>query len=142
MIRVYLPETFIYDAQECDPDLWELWERITNLPRVRRGGGYGRWVDLSTEEARAIHQEADYRREYWLTDAYGVEQVTSHERSAGKAAERVAVSTGARPDGGPMMLCHQTCDQCNQACDRSADHPGEHLCSDHAPRVTPGEGQS
>lgn len=97
-VRVYLPETFIDDAQECNPDLWPLWERIIDLPRARRGGGYGRWADLTADEARAIRDEAEYRRQYWLTDAYGVEGVAPNERAAGKAAERVAASLKvARP---------------------------------------------
>ena len=90
VILVYLPDTFVNDACECDPDMWELWEKVLSLPRVRRVRGWGRWAELTTEEAALIRKEALYRAEYLLTDAYGVEGVTSHERSAGKAAERVA----------------------------------------------------
>lgn len=90
VMRVYLPDTFINDAKECNPDIWELWERIEALPRVRRGGGHGRWADLTQHEARSIQKEAEYRAEYWLTDSYGVEGVTSSERTAGHAARRVA----------------------------------------------------
>ena len=87
--RIYLPESFTSDAAECDPDLWGLWQRILGLPRVRRGGGYGRWADLTTDEARLIHKEARYRAEFWLTDAYGVDYKQPHERAAGRAAARV-----------------------------------------------------
>lgn len=89
-IRVYLPMTFIQDAQEGDPDMWPLWERILSLPEARRGRGTGRWVELTPAEAEAIRKEAEYRAEYWLTDAYGVEEVTADERTAGRAARRVA----------------------------------------------------
>jgi hypothetical protein len=92
-IRVYLPEIFVQDACEADPDMWPLWDRILHLPRVRRGGGFGYWADLTADEARLIRKEAEYRAEYWLTDAYGVREaggVSSHERSRGNAARRVA----------------------------------------------------
>jgi hypothetical protein len=89
-IRVYLPYTFIYDARESDPEMGELWDRIEALPTVRRGGGTGVWATLTPEEAAEVRKEAEYRAEYWLTGAYGVEGVTSRERSAGKAAKRVA----------------------------------------------------
>lgn len=32
-----------------------------------------------------------------------------------------------------MLTCHHACDRCPQECARSADHPGDHLCNDHAP---------
>lgn len=89
-LRVYLPFTFIDDARECDPDMSSLWERVESLPRVRRGAGFGVWADLTREEVAAIHKEAAYRAEYWLTDAYGVGEKSSHERAAGRAAQRVA----------------------------------------------------
>lgn len=88
-IRVYLPMTFINDAKESDPEMWHLWEKIINLPEARRGRGKGRWAELSEDEARAILAEATYRREYWLTDAYGPDDIQPWERTAGKAAERV-----------------------------------------------------
>lgn len=88
-VRVYLPEALIRDARECDPDLDELWQRIEAAPRARRGAGWGSWVELDRTEAEQIRDEATYRAEYWLSDKYGVEEITSRERSAGKAASRV-----------------------------------------------------
>lgn len=89
LIRVYLPDTFTQDASECDPDMWELWEKILAQPTVRRGRGTGRWVELSPDEAREVKKEADYREEYWLTDSYGPTEV---DYAAGRAAQRVAAT--------------------------------------------------
>lgn len=99
VVRVYIPETFINDAKECDPDLWSLWERIAALPRARRGGGYGRWADLNQDDARSICKEAEYRAEYWLTDAYGVDNASPSERAAGQAARRVFEAIHQRVGG-------------------------------------------
>lgn len=100
IVRVYLPDTFISDARECDPDMQPLWQRIESMPRVRRGGGTGSWVDLTPSEVALIHKEAVYRAEYWLTDAYGVEDKSNTERAAGRAAQRVAEATRVIPPGG------------------------------------------
>jgi hypothetical protein len=32
------------------------------------------------------------------------------------------------------MTCNHQCDECNDTCARSADHPGDHLCNGHAPQ--------
>lgn len=36
---------------------------------------------------------------------------------------------------GHTPLCYHVCDRCDEVCDRGAEHPGEHLCSNHAPRA-------
>jgi hypothetical protein len=94
LIRIYLPESFTNDARERDPDLDSLWAHILAYPRSRRGGGFGRWLELTVEDARSILKEAEYRVEYWLSDAYldDDDAITAGERTAGLAAKRVAES--------------------------------------------------
>lgn len=99
VVRVYLPETFIRDARECDYKLEGLWRRIESAPRVRRGAGWGRWAELTRDEANSIAGEALYRAEYWLSDLYGVESVTASERAAGRAAIRVLEAIEAITNG-------------------------------------------
>lgn len=96
---VYLPDTFINDAHECDPDMESLWTWIQSTPRVRKGGGTGHKVVLTREDAMKVLKEARYREEYWLTDKFGVEGVAPHERTAGLAARRVAKVLESLLDG-------------------------------------------
>lgn len=89
-VHVHLPDAFVADARECDPDLEGVWSRVTSSPRLHHAGAWGYWVSMTRADAAAMAAEAAYRAEYWLTDAYGVEGVSAKERDAGKAAATVA----------------------------------------------------
>ena len=100
MTRIFIPAPFIDDARdsiECrieqgaTPEWASLFEKMTSGEAVRRGGGWSVMVDLTRDELRALTDEAEYRDEYWNTDAYGVKESGCTIRQYAGAARRLSV---------------------------------------------------
>lgn len=107
-IRVYVSDLFLEDwtarwdlESEAERGVYSdaenaailsLGQKIDAAPQAKRGRGTGVWLDLDEAEARHLRGEAKYRAEYWLTDAYGVEDIQPYERTAGRAAKRLLES--------------------------------------------------
>lgn len=96
-ITVSIPETFLEDAQEGmwdqaehDPRFARLIEKIEASELVKRGRGFSRVVELEKDEFAALRSEANYKDEYWNTDAYGIKEAGSTIPSYAAAAKRLA----------------------------------------------------
>jgi hypothetical protein len=103
MTQVFIPAPFIDDARdsiECridqgaPPEWTTLFEKMTSGAAVRRGGGWSVLVDLTRDELLALTDEAQYRDEYWNTDAYGVKESGCTIRQYAGAARRLSVRLG------------------------------------------------
>ena len=100
MTQLYIPAAFIDDSRdsiECrieqgaTPEWSSLFEKMTSGDAVRKGRGWSVLVDLTPDELRALTDEAEYKNEYWNTDAYGVKESGCTIRQYADAAKRLFV---------------------------------------------------
>jgi hypothetical protein len=109
-ITVSIPQTFLQDAQdgiwdqaEHDPRFARLIEKIEASQPVKRGRGFSRVVDLEEDEFAALRSEANYKDQYWNTDAYGIKEAGSTIPSYAAAAKRLARRLNALAEIQPQV---------------------------------------
>ena len=98
MTQLYIPAAFIDDARdsiECrieqgaSAEWGSLYNKMTSTYAVRRGRGWSVSVELTRDEFQALLSEAEYKNEYWNTDAYGVKESGCTIRQYADAAKRL-----------------------------------------------------
>jgi len=96
--RVSIPESFLCDALDVmwdrahdgDVGFPSLLDKIEAAERKKRGRGWAIEVDLTDAEINALRSEANYRNEYWNTDAYGIKESGATIPAYAAAAKRLA----------------------------------------------------
>lgn len=97
LVEVSIPGSFLDDArdgmwdraEEGDTAFRTLLGKIESAEPKKRGRGYAIVVQLTDEELGALRSEAEYKNEYWNTDAYGIKESGSTIPSYAAAAKRL-----------------------------------------------------
>jgi hypothetical protein len=101
LYKVAIPTTFIEDAHDGmhdqsqdNEDMCTLLSKIDSAPVKPRGNGFSVTVHLNENEFSALKGEADYKNEYWNTDAFGIKEARATIPEYAKSARRLAKRLG------------------------------------------------
>ena len=90
LYKVAIPTTFIEDAHDGMHDQSQDNEDMCKP----RGNGFSVTVHLNENEFSALKGEADYKNEYWNTDAFGIKEARATIPEYAKSARRLAKRLG------------------------------------------------